>query len=117
MKLLFKWLIAAGAILLAAYLVPGITVSNFSIALFAAFFLGILSVTIKPIVKLLTLPLTLLTLGVFSLVINALFFWLTAYFVRGFDIAGFVPAFLGAIIVSIVNFFGNKLLDKDDDNE
>lgn len=115
MRLLFKWIIAALAILAAAYFVPGIHVASFITALIVALVLGVLSITIKPVVKLITLPLNLLTLGLFSLVINALFFWLVGTVIKGFTVDGFVAAFLGSLVVSVVNFIGDKLTDKKDD--
>jgi putative membrane protein len=114
MNIIIKWLIAALAILAAAYFVPGIYVASFVTALIVALVLGILSITIKPIVKLVTLPLNLLTLGLFSLVINALFFWLVGTFIKGFTVHGFWAAFLGSLIVSVANFIGGKLTDKED---
>lgn len=117
MHLLAKWLIAATSIVLAAYFVPGIHVVSFYSALAAAFILGILSITIKPIVKLITLPLTMLTLGLFSLVINALFFWFVGNIVKGFYVNGFTAAFIGALIVSIVNFISDKLMFKDEEED
>lgn len=114
MKLILKWLIAALAILLAAYLVPGIQVAGFVPALSAALILGILSITVKPLVKLITLPLSLITLGLFSLVVNAAFFWLVGKVVKGFSVEGFLAALLGSIIVSVVNYIGDKITDEED---
>jgi len=115
MRLLLKWLLAALAIALAAYLVPGIEVETFYAALAAALILGVLSITVKPIVKLISLPVTLITFGLFSLIINALFFWLVGSVVKGFYVTGFTAAFLGSLIVSAVNFIGDKILSRDDD--
>lgn len=115
MRLLLKWIIAALAIFAAAYFVPGIHVASFITAFIVALVLGILSVTIKPVVKLITLPINLLTLGLFSLVVNALFFWLVGTIIKGFTVDGFVAAFLGSLVVSVVNFIGDKLIDKEDD--
>lgn len=115
MHLLAKWFIAAASIVLAAYLVPGIHVASFYSAFVVALVLGVLSITIKPVVKLITLPLTLLTLGLFSLVVNALFFWLAGSVVKGFYVSGFGAAFIGAIIVSVVNYIGDKIISKNED--
>lgn len=115
MRLLLKWFIAGLAILVAAYFVTGIHVDSFITALIAALVLGVLSITIKPVVRLITLPLNLLTLGLFSLVVNAFFFWFVGTFIKGFTVDGFVAAFLGSLVVSVVNFIGDKLTDKEDD--
>jgi putative membrane protein len=109
MKFILKWLIGAVAVLGAAYIVPGITVSSFYIALIVAFVWGFVSFFIKPIVQILALPITILTLGLFSLVINGLLFWFVATFIDGFDVAGFVPAVLGAFVVSILGWIGKKI--------
>ena len=114
MNLLLKWLIAAGSIILVSYVVPGVHVSGFYNALAAAFVMGVLSITIKPVAKLITLPLSIITLGLFSLLLNALFFWLISVVVKGFTIDGFIPAFVGSIIVSVVNYAGDKILDKEE---
>ncbi|MFA5841829.1 MAG: phage holin family protein [Candidatus Paceibacterota bacterium] len=114
MRLLLKWVLAAFAILAAAYLVPGIHVASLITALIVALVLGVLSITIKPVVKLITLPINLLTLGLFSLVVNALFFWLVGTVIKGFTVDGFVAAFLGSLVVSVINFIGDKLTDKED---
>ncbi len=114
MRILAKWTIASLAILLAAYFVPGITVDGYYPALIAALVLGVLSITIKPIVKLLTLPLSLITLGLFSVLVNAFFFWIVSTVVKGFSVNGFAAAVLGSVIVSVVNYVGDKLISKDD---
>ncbi len=112
--LLTKWLLAALAVMLAAYLVPGIMVASFYTALIVAVLLAVVNVIIKPILILLTLPLTILTLGLFTFVINALLFWFVGSVVKGFSVDGFIAAFLGALLVSIVSFIGNKILANND---
>lgn len=116
MKIILKWLVAALAILAAAYFIPGITVASFKIAAIAALVLGIINLTLRPILRLITLPLTLITVGLFSLVVNALCFWLVTFFVNGFVISGFVAAFLGSLLVSVVTTLAGIVLDKDDSN-
>lgn len=111
MHLLFKWLLSALALLLAAYLVPGIYVASFYTALIAALVLGILNVIVKPILVILTLPINILTLGLFTFVINGLLFWSLGTFLKGFSVDGFLPALLGALVVSAVSFLGNHLID------
>jgi putative membrane protein len=110
MKLLLVWLINAVALMAVAYLLPGITVSDFVTALVAALVLGLVNAVIKPILILLTLPATLLTLGLFIFVINGLMFWFVGSFVSGFRVAGFWPGVFGAIGYSVVSWGLSGLL-------
>jgi putative membrane protein len=103
MKLFLQWLIAAVAILIAAYIVPG-TVVTIAGALVLAVVLGILNLFLKPILFILTLPINILTLGLFSLVINALLVMLAAAIVPGFAVAGFWGALLFSIVLTLVNW-------------
>lgn len=103
MKLFFHWLISTLAILVAAYLVPGVSVTPVG-ALIAAVVLGALNLFIRPILLLLALPITALTLGLFSLVINALLVLFASYLVPAFSIDGFWSAFLFALALSVVNW-------------
>ena len=112
MKVFLHWLISAIAIGIAAYVLPGVTVTIAG-ALVLAIVLGIMNIFIKPVVRLFALPLTILTLGLFSLVINALFVLLAAAIVPGFSVAGFWSAFLFAIILSLINAFFNAIEEKD----
>jgi putative membrane protein len=96
----------------AAYIVPGITVKNFWVALIAAIVIGLVNALIRPVLLLLTLPINIVTLGLFTLVINALMFWLAATLVKGFDVAGFGPAFWGALVFWLVSWFTNALFAK-----
>ena len=98
---LIHWLVSAVAILIAAYLVPGITVTLIG-ALVLAVVLGIINVFFRPIISLLTLPLNIITLGVFSLIVNALLIMLAGMVVPGFTVDGFWAAFFFSIIVSLV---------------
>lgn len=104
MKLIFRWFINAGTLLLLATYLPGIEVSGWYAALITALVLGLLNALIKPILLLLTLPVNVLTLGLFTFVINALLFWFVATVVKGFAVAGFWPAFWGALIMSLVSW-------------
>lgn len=113
MKLLIRLLINALAILLVAYLVPGVAVSGFYTALIVAVVLGLLNLVIKPLILLLTLPITILTLGLFTFVINALLFWFVGTVVKGFSVEGFVPAFLGALILTVVGWIGHSITSND----
>lgn len=103
MRLFFHWLSATVAILIAAYIVPGITIT-FVGALIAAVVLGALNLLIRPILFILTLPITILTLGLFSLIINALLVMLAALLVPGFSVAGFWAALLFALALSVINW-------------
>lgn len=112
MSIILKWLISAIALLVAAYLIPGITVTSFYIALIVALLLGLINAIIKPVLIVLTLPINILTLGLFTFVINGLLFWFLASFIQGFAVDGFWTAVIGAIVVSIVSWFGNQLVGK-----
>lgn len=113
MRLLLRWIISAGTLMLIAYYLPGIKVGGFYTALVAALVLGLLNAIIRPIVHVFALPITILTLGLFSLVINALMIWLTSSIVKGFEVAGFWPAFWAALIMCLVGWVTNSLLKKD----
>ena len=112
MKLLLVWLINAVALVAVAYLLPGIAVSSFVVALIAALVLGLVNAVIRPVLIVLTLPATLLTLGLFIFAINGLLFWLVGSFVTGFLVAGFWWGVLGAIAYSIVSWALSALLLK-----
>jgi putative membrane protein len=101
MKLIVRWLLLAAALLLVAYLYPGVTVSNFGAAMIAALVLGLLNTVVRPLLVLLTLPVTLLTLGLFLFVINALMFWAAAGVLDGFKVSGFTAALIGSLIYSV----------------
>jgi putative membrane protein len=101
LKLIVRWLLLAAALLLVAYLYPGVTVASFGSAMFAAFVLGLLNTIVRPLLVLLTLPVTLITLGLFLFVINALMFWAAAYLLSGFNVAGFAAALIGSLIYSL----------------
>ena len=113
MKLLIKWLINALALLGIAYLIRGISVSSFYVALVAALVLGLINALVKPILILLTLPVNILTLGLFTFVINALLFWFASTVVKGFGVADFAAAFWGALCLSIVSWLTNILFGRN----
>ena len=100
-KLIVRWLLLAAALLLVAHLYPGVTVKSFGAAMIAAFVLGLLNTLLRPILVLLTLPVTLITLGLFLFVINALMFWAAASLLDGFHVSGFVAALIGSLIYSL----------------
>jgi putative membrane protein len=103
MQILLKWLLSAVSLLIVTRIVPGFVVKGFGTALIAAVVIGLVNATIGLVLKVLTLPLTILTLGLFWLIINALMLMLASALVPGFKVDGFLPAFLGAIVLSLVN--------------
>ena len=108
--LLLRLLVIAVTIFVTPWLVPGVHVAGVVPALVAAVVLGLVNAIVRPVLVLLTFPLTLLTLGLFLLVLNAVCFWLASVLVPGFDVAGFVPAFLGALMVSLVSWLATRLI-------
>jgi putative membrane protein len=110
--LLLHWLISAAALIIVAYLFPGIKVAGLGAALLAAIAIGLVNATIGFVLKILTFPLALLTFGLFLLVINALMLQLASFLVPGFYVAGFWSAFFGAIVLSIVSMILRSLFSK-----
>ena len=108
--LLLHWLVSSLSLIVVAYLLPGIRLEGIGAALIAPIVIGLVNATVGFVLKILTLPLTLLTLGLFWLVINALMLQLAAYLVPGFFIAGFWWAFIGAILLSIVSMILRSLI-------
>ena len=104
MMLLLKWLIMAVSIVVASYVLPGVRLSGFFAALWVAFFLGIVNVLIKPILILVTLPINILTLGLFTFVINAVLILFASSVIKGFEVSGFWSAMFFSIILAIVNY-------------
>ena len=102
MKLITQWLLSAAALLAVAYLYEGVVVTSFGAALLAAALLGALNLVLRPILILLTLPVTLLTLGLFLFVVNALIFWAAAGLLSGLDVRSFGAALLGSLIYSML---------------
>jgi putative membrane protein len=118
MRLLVRWLISTVALLIVAHFVKGFKVDSFVDALIAAAVIGLVNATLGILVKILTFPLTILTLGLFLIIVNAAMLKVAAYFVPGFHVAGWWPAILGAILLSIVSSFlhwlvGDKRTDRD----
>jgi putative membrane protein len=105
-----RLLVSVGAILLAAYVVPGVTVAGFGTALLAAVVLGAINLIVKPLLFILTLPVTLITFGLFSFVLNALLLWFAASLIPGFSIESFIAAFLGSFLIAGVQWIGHRLL-------
>jgi putative membrane protein len=101
MKIIVRWLLLAAALLLVAYLYPGVTIKSFGSAMIAAFVLGLFNTLLRPILVLLTLPVTLITLGLFLFVINALMFYFAASVLDGFHVNGFFAALIGSLLYSL----------------
>ena len=101
MKILVRWLLLAAALLLVAHLYPGVVVDSFGSAMIAAFVIGLLNTLLRPILVLLTLPVTLITLGLFLFVINALMFYFAASMLNGLHVTGFAAALIGSLIYSL----------------
>jgi len=108
--LLLKWFVLTASILLVSYLLAGIQVDHFLTAVFAAAVLGILNSIVRPILILLTLPINLLTFGIFTFIINAALLMLVSVIIPGFDIDGFWTAVLGSILISVINALLSWLL-------
>jgi putative membrane protein len=101
MKLITRWLLLAAALLLVANLYSGVSVTSFGSAMIAALVIGLLNTLVRPILVLLTLPVTLITLGLFLFVINALMFWAAASVLDGFNVTGFAAALIGSVLYSL----------------
>jgi putative membrane protein len=109
-SLILIWILNAVALLAVAYILPGIAVASFGSALIAALVLGLLNTLVKPVLVLLTLPITVITLGLFLLVLNALVFWFAGSVLRGFRVEGFWWAMIGAVVYSIISWLLSKIV-------
>jgi putative membrane protein len=112
MKLLARWLLLASALLLLAQILPGVKVGGFAAALWVALVLGLLNTLVRPVLVLLTLPVTLITLGLFLFVINALLFWTTAWMLEGLDVAGFGTALLASLLYSAMGLVVDAAVER-----
>jgi putative membrane protein len=112
MKLIVKWLLSATALLAVAQIYSGVEVASFSAALIAALVIGLFNIFLRPIMIVLTLPVTLLTLGLFLFVINALLFWAAAELLNGFHVQGFTAALLGSVIYSTFGLVIDSALER-----
>lgn len=108
--LLTRWLVITAGILIASTILKGIHVDSLKTAIIAAAILGMINVVLRPVLLILTLPLTILTLGVFAFVLNALMLLLVAYFVPGLEIESFSWAFLGALMISLASWLANRFI-------
>ena len=112
MKIIVKWLLSAAALLSVAHFYSGVQVTNFGSALIAAFVIGLFNTILKPILVVLTLPVTLLTLGLFLFVINALMFWAASGVLSGFHVQGFTAALIGSLIYSVMGIVIESALNR-----
>ena len=112
MKIIVKWLLSAVALLAVANLYSGVVVTSFTSALIAALVIGLFNTLLKPILVVLTLPVTLVTLGLFLFVINALMFWAAAEVLDGFQVNGFTAALIGSLIYSVMGIVIESALDR-----
>ena len=111
-RFLLAWLVNTLALMAVAYLMPSITVSSFGAALIAALVLGLVNAVVRPVLVLLTLPVTILTLGLFIFVLNGLLFWMVASWLEGFHVAGFWSGVFGAILFSLVSWLLSALVQR-----
>ena len=107
---LLTWLLAAVSLVITAYLVPGFVIQSFIAALIAAVILGLVNAIIKPLLVVLTLPITIVTLGLFLFIVNAITIWIAGAITPGFDVNGFIPALIGSIVLTIVSSVLNYLV-------
>jgi putative membrane protein len=110
LRLLLVWLVNAVALIAVAYLMPSISVSSFGAALIAALVLGLINAVVRPALFLLTLPVTILTLGLFIFVLNGLLFWMVGSWLEGFHVGGFWAGVFGAIVFSLVSWLLSTLV-------
>lgn len=113
MRFLLRWMLNSAALLLMANIVEGINVESYYYALVSLALLGLVNAIIRPILVILSIPITILTLGVFPLIINAILFWFISTIVQGFGVDGFVPAFIGALSLTLVSWFTSQIFKKN----
>lgn len=117
MKLILRWALSAGAFWVVAHYLPGISLAGWKVALVLSFLWGLIGFTVKPVLLLLTLPINLLTFGLFTLVINGFLLWLLGGVVKGFEVDTFVHAIVGALALSLLVGVINWFLDAADGDE
>lgn len=113
-NLLIKWIVNSTALLVVAHVVSGVTLDNWRTVFIAALVLGLLNAFLRPVLIFLTLPVTILTLGLFTLFINAFLFYVAAHLVGGFHVSGFWQAFIAALVFSLVSFLLSLVLASKD---
>lgn len=109
MILLVRWILFTLAIIFVAWLVPGIDVANFQSAMLVTVIIALINIFIRPLIQLITLPINILTLGIFGLIINAFMFMLAGYMAPGFEVESFLSAFLGSIVLSFLGLIINMI--------
>lgn len=109
-RFLITWIVTAVSLAITANLIPGISINSWQTAAVAAVILGLVNAIVRPILIFFTLPLTILTLGLFLFVINAISFWLVAYLIKGFEIPNFADALLGSIVLSLITWMINLII-------
>ena len=112
MKLILKWLLSAVALLAVAHLYSGVVVTSFTSALIAAFVIGLLNAVVRPVLVVLTFPVTIITVGLFLFVINALMFWAASGLLGGFHVTGFVAALVGSLLYSLIGMVIESALER-----
>jgi putative membrane protein len=112
LKLFVKWLLLASALLFLAYVYTGVEVRSFGSAMLAAFVIGLLNTIVRPVLVVLTLPVTLVTVGLFLFVINALMFWAAAQMLEGFQVQGFLAALIGSLVYSVMGVIIESALER-----
>ncbi len=112
MKILLKWLLSALALLAVAHLYSGVVVTSFTSALIAAFVIGLLNAVVRPVLVVLTFPVTIITVGLFLFVINALMFWAASGLLSGFQVTGFVAALIGSLLYSLIGMVIESALER-----
>jgi|SRR3989344_899740 len=117
MYLIARWVMNALGLLLVAYLIPGIEVAGIGTALVVALVLGLVNALVRPVLFILTLPVTLLTLGLFIFVLNGFLFWLTATFIEGFEVTGAFAAIIGPIVLSFISWVASKFIQSLDEKK
>lgn len=114
MKLMLVWLINAVSLLLVAHFMPGVHVTSFFTALLVALVLGLVNSLLRPVLLILTLPINIVTLGLFTLVVNGFCFWLVAEVLKGFYVSSFIAAVFGALAYSVITWLASAMLMQDD---
>jgi putative membrane protein len=112
LKLIAKWLLSATALLFVAYVYTGVEVKSFPSAMLAALVIGLLNTVVRPVLVVLTLPVTMLTLGLFLFVINAILFWAAAGLLDGFQVRGFLGALVGSLIYTVIGVVIESALER-----
>jgi putative membrane protein len=112
LKIFAKWLLLASALLFVAYVYDGVVIKSFASAMLAAFVIGLLNTVVRPVLVVLTLPVTVLTVGLFLFVVNALMFWAASELLEGFQVRGFLAALIGSILYSVLGIVIDSALER-----